>query len=329
MALPEDTLTQTAPARNRRFRQLAIAVLLVILTLAVWACLRPLEFLRGVGKTVLWANGIHGEYVQIGPNAVHYYSGGEGTPVVFVHGLGADALNWVQQMIVLKRQHRRVYAIDLLGHGQSAQPDIDYSIAEQSEMVRQFLGSQGIPSADMVGVSMGGWVVLNVTVEHPELVRRVVVADAAGLDFQTAVTADSFLPRTPAEFTTFWAMLSPRPLPGAIVIVPDFLRQVGKHEWIIRRIFASFLIRKDILDGRLGSINTPVLILWGKQERLIPMALGYEMQREIPRSSLLVCPDSGHLAVFECWDRFKPEVENFLDAPQPPAPIVREIAAER
>jgi pimeloyl-ACP methyl ester carboxylesterase len=73
----------------------------------------------------------------------------------------------------------------------------------------------------------------------------------------------------------------------------------------------------------------PVLLLWGKQEKLIPLSVGETMQREIPQSSLLLCPDAGHLAVFECWDRFEPQIANFLASPHPPPPFVQEVPAER
>jgi len=61
-------------------------------------------------------------------------------------------------------------------------------------MLRQFLATQNIKSADLVGVSMGGWIVLKLASEHPEVVNRLVIADAAGLKFQTNINAQSFLP---------------------------------------------------------------------------------------------------------------------------------------
>jgi pimeloyl-ACP methyl ester carboxylesterase len=238
----------------------------------------------------------------------------------------AESLNWVQAMLDMRHQYH-VYAIDLLGHGDSQRPDIAYSIEQQSEMLREFLATQSIQSADVVGVSMGGWVALKLALEHPEVVNRLVVADAAGLKFQTNITVKSFLPSTPEEFTAFMAMLTPRQIHAPYSVERDFLNQVAERAWITHRIFDSFLTYQDVLDGKLGSVTAPVLIIWGKEEKLIPMSVGEEMKQELPNASLLVCTDSGHLAVFECWNQLRPEVTKFLSAPNPPAPYVREVSS--
>jgi len=259
---------------------------------------------------------------------VHYFEGGKGPPLIFVHGLESESLNWTQQMLDL-RSRFHVYAIDLLGHGRTQQPDIAYSIEQQSEMLRQFLATQNIKSADLVGVSMGGWIVLKLAVEHPEIVNRLVVADAAGLKFQTNVNAQTFLPRTREELTAFMAVLTPRQYYVPYPITRDFLHQVAERAWVTRRIFDSMLTYQDMLDGKLQGVNIPVLIIWGKEEKLIPISVGEQMKQGLPNSSLLVCTDSGHLAVYECWKKLEPEVAEFLSSPAPPAPYVREFAMRK
>jgi pimeloyl-ACP methyl ester carboxylesterase len=327
MATAVDATRPVESARPRmgRWRKFGFLVLLLFLAFVTYASLRPLSVLRAVGRVTLLTGGIHSHYAQVGGYRVHYYEGGDGPPLVFVHGLGAESLNWVPAMLDLRHRFH-VYAIDLLGHGDTQRPDIAYSIEQQSKMLRQFLAIQNIQSVDLVGVSMGGWVVLKLTVEHPEVVNRLVVADAAGLKFQTAITVKNFLPATPEEFTGFMAMLTPRHYYVPYPVQRDFLNQVAERAWITRRIFESFLTYQDVLDGKLQGIKAPVLVIWGKQEKLIPLSVAEQMTQQLPNGSLLMCSDSGHLAVYECWNKLEPDVKSFLSSPQPPAPYVREVA---
>jgi pimeloyl-ACP methyl ester carboxylesterase len=122
-------------------------------------------------------------------------------------------------------------------------------------------------------------------------------------------------------------MLTPRQYHAPYPVRRDFMNQVAEHAWVTRRIFDSFLTYQDVLDGKLQGIKAPVLIIWGKQENLIPLSVGEQMKQQLPNSSLLVCTDSGHLAVYECWNKLEPAVATFLSSPQPPAPYVREVAS--
>lgn len=319
---------ETAAPRLGRWKKCGLIVLLLAITFLVYASSRPLSVLRAAGKVALLSGGIHGHYAQVGPYRVHYYEGGEGAPLVFVHGLGAESLNWVPAMLSFRHDFH-VYAVDLLGHGESERPDIAYSITQQSEMLHQFLVDQKALPADVVGISMGGWVTLKFALDHPEAVNRLVVADAAGLKFQTDLTVKNFLPATHDEFMQFIAMLTPRAHDAPYPLRRDFLNHVAERAWITRRIFDSFLTYQDVLDGKLQSINAPVLVIWGGKENLIPLSVGEEMKQQIPNASLLVCTDSGHLAIYECWNQVKPSIAEFLTAPQPPAPYVREVAIEQ
>jgi pimeloyl-ACP methyl ester carboxylesterase len=326
MATAVESIPLLETPRALRWKKLGLVATLLAIALGVFAWLQPLALVRAAGHFALWRGGIHSRYTQVGGYRIHYYEGGEGPPLVFVHGLGAESLNWVPAMLDMRGRFH-VYAIDLLGHGESQKPDIAYSIEQQSEMLRQFLATQNIKSADVVGVSMGGWVALKLAIEHPNVVNRLVVADAAGLKFQTSITVKNFLPATPEEFNTFMTMLTPRQYPAPYPVRRDFLNKVAEHAWITRRIFDSFLTYQDVLDGKLGAVKSPVLVIWGKEEKLIPLSVGEQMKQQLPNASLLLCFDSGHLAVYECWNKLEPDVATFLSSPQPPAPYVREVAS--
>ena len=328
MATSFETTSQVEPARAHLsgWKKLGLIVWLLAIALGAFAWLRPLAVVRTAAHFALWRGGIHSRYTQVGGYRIHYYEGGEGPPLVFVHGLGAEALNWVPAMLDMRRQFH-VYAMDLLGHGDSQKPDIAYSIEQQSEMLRQFLATQNIKSADVVGVSMGGWVALKLAIEHPEAVNRLVVADAAGLKFQTNITVKEFPPGNAGRVQCIHgdadAAAVSRAVPGAAGLPEPGGRARVDHSPYLRLVsHLSGHPRRQAGGSQVSRAGD-----LGKQEKLIPLSVGEEMKQQLPNASLLICSDSGHLAVYECWNKLEPDVATFLSSPQPPAPYVREVAS--
>jgi pimeloyl-ACP methyl ester carboxylesterase len=312
MNISAGTLPQIKAGRSRRWRKPLFAVLLLlVVSVVILAAFRPIGTLRALTRFSLWLEGYRSEYTQIGPYRIHYFVGGEGPPVLLVHGLGSRADDWALTMKDL-RSHYRVYAIDLLGHGQSDWPQIDYSIQQQSDMVRRFMVSQRIVPADLVGISMGGWVSLQLASQRPEMVHRLVLIDSAGLRFETTLTADSFSPTTPAELAIFYKLLTPKaePIPG--FMARDLLRLLGNHSWVAHRILSSMKTWQDELDGKLQTVTMPVLIIWGKEDRITPLSEAEDMKRAMPQASMVVIPGCGHIALLDCWDSVRPPLTSFL-----------------
>ena len=149
-------------------------------------------------------------YVRVGGHRIHYLAGGKGPPLLVVHGVASRADDGAPIYRELMRTHR-VYALDLLGYGDSDRPlDSDYSVTTQAEIVRGFMDAVGLREADVMGVSMGGWVALKVAAEHPERVRRLVLVSSGGLQFDTTLTPASFSPTTLDELRATLAMQTDR-----------------------------------------------------------------------------------------------------------------------
>jgi pimeloyl-ACP methyl ester carboxylesterase len=300
------------------FRRALLAILGLVFVFGIALYLRPLWVWRQTTRIWLRIHGIKSEYAQLGPHRIHYFSGRTGTPLLLLHGLGGEAGDWVLSMPALARSGFRVYAIDLLGYGSSDRPHVDYSIALQSDMLGQFVESQRLEQADVAGWSMGGWIALRFTLDHPERVRRLAVYDSAGIYFKLSIDPGLFAPRTSEDLTRLYAAVSPRPLKIPHFVEHDLLRQAAERGWVVKRSLESMGTGRDLLDGKLAAIRVPVLIVWGEQDTLIPLSCGQEMHREIPQSRLVVVPGCGHLAPVECRDRTLAETIGFLRAATPP-----------
>jgi len=286
----------------------------VVLAVIVAGCIyfRPLAVFDAVRGVWLLAHGFRGETVTVGGRRIHFISGGEGPPLVAIHGLASRSDDWAPLLPALAKSHR-VYALDLLGYGGSDRPrDGDYSIAAETEIVRRFLDAEQIRQADVVAVSMGGWIALRLAAEHPERVRRLVLFDSAGFSFPTTLKAASFAPRNVAEVRRLIALQTDRGGMLPAFVLRDFLRVNREHAWLLETQMRSMLSGRDVMDGKVANVSMPVLLLWGTRDRMVPLETGRRMQRELPHAKLVELPGCGHLAVVECRAAALPSVEEFL-----------------
>ncbi|HVT99075.1 MAG TPA: alpha/beta hydrolase, partial [Acidobacteriaceae bacterium] len=97
----------------------------------------------------------------------------------------------------------------------------------------------------------------------------------------------------------------------------DIFRFVGKHAWVVKRNMDSLLTGNDLLDGKLGALKMPMLIVWGKEDHLIPVAVGEAMHKAIPQSEFVVVDGCGHLAPGRCAAQIGPVFRGFLDERSP------------
>jgi len=116
---------------------------------------------------------IHGQNIR-------YFEAGQGPAVILLHGLGAVKEVWLGNLGALAAKYH-VYAIDQIGFGHSDKPLLDYRIGTWVDFLQAFMQSQNIAKATVVGNSLGGWIALDFTLQHPEMVDKLVLVDAAGL----------------------------------------------------------------------------------------------------------------------------------------------------
>lgn len=282
-----------------------------------------------------WRSHLH--QTDIGGGQVNHVQLGEGDgpPLVFVHGLGGCWQNWLENLPFFAKR-RRVVALDLPGHGSSEMPWERISISGYGRTVHELCERLGLGEVDLVGNSMGGFVSAEVALQFPERVNRLVLVSAAGI-----TSAD--LKRSPgpvvlkvgAALATYTAarfkQIAARPMTRhfALSLVarhPSLLAPDLVYEGLMRGTgkegFDDALratLDYDFRD-RLDDIRHPTLIVWGREDAVLPAKDADEYERLISNSRKVVLDDTGHIPMVERPVAFNDCVSEFLEGEPVGAP---------
>jgi pimeloyl-ACP methyl ester carboxylesterase len=275
----------------------------------------------------------HLNQVEIAGRKVNYVdmgAGNGGPPVVFVHGLGGAWQNWLEN-IPRVAQERRVLALDLPGFGKSEMPRSEITIPSYGRCVNQFCEQLGLDEVVLVGNSMGGFVAAETAIQFPPRVERLVLVSAAGI-------SNTNLYRRPAQ--TWGRLAAVLGTYGAAhssaAIKRRNIRQVAlgfvmRHPTRMRADLCWEQVHatgtegfRDALDSlldydfrpRLSEIACPTLIVWGKEDMLVPVADADEFEREIPNARKILMDDTGHVPMLERPVVFNDCLMEFLVEPR-------------
>jgi pimeloyl-ACP methyl ester carboxylesterase len=257
---------------------------------------------------------------------MRYFVGGEGPPLVLVHGLGGAASNWTELAPLLATRHRLLVP-DLPGHGGStALPGVS-GLEPFADRVALIAEREDMLPAPVVGHSLGGMVVLRWALRRPDDVQALVLAGAAGLSIgnvwgrQLLSVFTSVRPGRLAARYRSWVSRSPllRRLVFGFVSVAD---PPGLSNEAVEGFLAAHLLHTDVDSAwqalrvddprqELESVCCPVLVLWGAEDVQLPLDDAFEYTRRL-RARLRVIPGCGHLLIGErpyaCFDA----IEMFL-----------------
>lgn len=265
-----------------------------------------------IGKTVV-AAGIKTNYLEEG----------SGPPLVLIHGSGPGVTGWANWRFtipVLARRFR-VLAPDIAGFGYTerkagVQYDLDFWVRHMVE----FLDATGVDQADFVGNSFGGALTLAVATRFPRRVRRFALMGAAGTTFQLTPGLDYAWGYTPS-------IENMRTLVRSFVYDDSFVTDAlvqSRHEASIRpgfqESFSSLfpaprqrhIESLALPDETLKQIPHEVLVIHGREDRIVPLESSLKLHRLIPRSDLHVFGQCGHWTQIEKKDRFNALVDSFF-----------------
>ena len=275
---------------------------------------------------------VEAQNVEIDGLPIRYLAAGEGLPLVLLHGAGDNSLDWRWVIPDLAATHR-VYAPDLPGSPDSARPDAAYSPAFFERFAVGFLNALGIGRATFVGNSLGGLIALRLALSEPARVTALVLVDSAGIgsavnpaftSVNIPLLGEAAMPfwRTRAgAYQRAWGRTAllfthpPRSVPREwfaeqcrLARSPGYLEA---HLTALRALVGPFGQREVLVD-RLGLLETPTLVVWGKRDRVFPRSQAKRAVARLREGSLALIPDCGHMPHVECPDRFLRALDGFL-----------------
>jgi pimeloyl-ACP methyl ester carboxylesterase len=270
----------------------------------------------------------HLRQVEVAGARANYVEIGEGPPLVFVHGLSGAWQNWLENVPRFARSHR-VVAVDLPGFGASPMPPWEISIPAYGRFLRDFCERLGIERCSLVGNSMGGFIATEVAITDPERVDELVLVSAAGITWARArrepAKVLARLGRAAAPIAFRYQMSGirrPRLRRGAFQGVfhdPGALRPELLFEVTMTALRSpgyadaiTTLVGYDIRD-RLAEIEVPTLVVWGRNDRVVPVPAARAYERRIgDNAELVIFDECGHVPQMERPVRFNRIVEEFL-----------------
>src|SRR5438094_2173131 len=247
---------------------------------------------------------------------VHYVDAGTGPPVILLHGLADDVGVWESAIAPLAAKYR-VVALDQIGFGRSDKPLLNYRVSTFVDFLDGFLNELKIERASLVGNSLGGWVAASFALAHPQRVDRLVLCDAAGYAALAqamdprALSALRLASREDIQYLGPLTFHDKRFYQDVDLAVKQ--RVTAGDGYTVGRLLDSMIRGDDTLDNRLNVINRPTLILWGRDDKLIPLTFGERFHQEITNSRLQIIDNCGHMPQVECPDQFVTAVLQFFN----------------
>ena len=239
--------------------------------------------------------------------------------VILLHGLGANAESWQFNIAAIAANYH-VFVPDQVGFGKSDKPLIKYRIGTFVDFLDKFMAELKIEKASLVGNSMGGWVSALMAVKYPNRVEKIVLADAAGLRPAGDINFDEIYQlnnSTRDEIRANLKRIFANPLyANNEVLVDQFMtaRVTTGDGYTIDSIIDSLKRKEDFVDPRLSEIKKPALIIWGKQDGLIPVTDAARFNKGIAGSQIIIFDPCGHVPQVEKFADFNKEVLKFLAA---------------
>jgi pimeloyl-ACP methyl ester carboxylesterase len=260
---------------------------------------------------------------------IHFREAGNGAPLVLVHGFGHSSTSWLRTFGVFAGDHRTI-APDLPDFNRSTGPNGASSPTYFAKVLTEFVESLKLHGVHLVGSSLGGLVGLIAALERPDLFGRLILANPAGFTKPPRPPLDDAM----LGFLTFWLSLPrTKPLVRAAYETAFYDRTraddetvdelmaraqlpdpAAQHRSRILHDLFRFSRQLDAFHARLSALAVPTLVVWGKNDLLLPSKDAEIARRVLPGPRIELLDRCGHLPQIEHPEAFSSLVLDFLNA---------------
>lgn len=266
-----------------------------------------------------------GKFVELGGRRTHYIEKGFGPPLILLHGFFYDSYLWAENIDALAR-HFKVYAIDLWGCGYSTRELLNYGYPLYAEQLRSFMDALKIDRASLAGQSMGAGTAIKFCVQDRQRVEKLVLVSAAALPnplplmgkfFNLPVIGEFFLNLKTDAFRK--TALQDFFIHNKALVTNDYFENVTRAQKIRNTVEVGLKIQRSDFFGtlgaevrQLGDTDVPVLLVWGREDKAIPLRCGQQLHGILKGSRLEILDKAGHVSNFEQSERFNRLAVDFL-----------------
>ncbi|HZS72878.1 MAG TPA: alpha/beta hydrolase [Candidatus Nitrosotalea sp.] len=257
------------------------------------------------------------KFVTINRNNIRYLEDGDSDRnLILLHGLGGYAERWSNLIPHLNEKYH-IFAPDLIGYGQSDKPSVDYTVDVFIKFVFDFIETLGIKKTFMIGTSLGGQIVAECAATQSPIIEKIILISPAGIMRKSTPTLDAYTmaalyPNKETVKNAYQMMVGPGKQVSEIS-VERFVNNMSRPN--AKMVFLSTLLglknAPDIFE-RLSKINIPTLVIWGKEDNLIPFEYSHQFVSSIKGSKLVAMEGCGHSPYVEDPEKLADTISKFL-----------------
>ncbi len=267
--------------------------------------------MRGIMTTTTITN-TNEKHIEVAGVQTQLFNGGSGQPLLFLHGAGGNP-GWQPYHQALAASYS-VYAPSMAGFNGTDRPGWVNTITDVAHFNLELVQRLGLDSYILMGSSMGGWVAAEMAAMNHRQLRGLVLIDAVGIKPKEGEIAEVFM--VSAETRLQQRFHDPAQVPN----YEQYTRQLSPEEQVVEhsnREMASRLcwrpyMHNPSLSHYLAKVDTPTLIIWGRQDAIVPLNCGELYERAFPNVTLRVIEQCGHSPAVERPQQFLEVVTEFL-----------------